>query len=134
VELASYLHDFTTIHDFEHINDHPIKGAKVADDLLRQFNYSDEIIGKVKDAILYHSKPQNAKNISLEAICLSNADAMSLLAKPLFWLYFGYAVKKRNYNDSIQSYVSWMEDNWKSMIEPAKEMMAEEYAFIKKMK
>lgn len=134
IELASYLHDFSVIYDFEHPNDHPIKGAKVIDDLLKQFSYSEQTICQVKDAILAHSKPQNSRQMSAEAICLSNADAMSQLAKPVFWLYYGYTVKNRNYKDCIKIYAKRMEDNWKTMIEPAKEMMAEEYTYLKKLK
>jgi uncharacterized protein len=134
VELASYLHDFAIVHNFEQSNEHHVKGAKVAEDLLIQFKYSDDIINKVRDAILMHLKPQNGKNVSTEAICLSNADAMSQLAKPLFWLYYGYTIKKKNYNDCIHTYIKSMEDNWQAMIEPAKEMMAQEYAAVQKLK
>ncbi len=134
VQLAAYLHDFSSVHNFELLNEHRVKEAKVADELLQQFNYSENIINQVKDTILKHSKPQNKKQLTAEAICLFNADAMSQLAKPLFWLYFGYTIKKRSYKECIEIYTKWMEDNWKNMIEPAREMMMEEYEFIKKLK
>lgn len=134
VELASYLHDFSAVHNFEHLNDHAINGSKMAEELLRQFKFSDEIVNNVMDAILTHSKPINNKKSSVEAICLSNADAMSQLSKPIFWLYFGYAIKKRSYNECIKVYMKWMEDNWATMIQPARDMMQEEYAFVKTLK
>lgn len=134
VELASYLHDFSAVHNFEHLNDHGIKGSKLPEDLLKQFKFSDQTISQVKDAIITHSKPPKGKITSDEAICLSNADAMSQIVKPFFWLYFGYTVKKRSYEECIKAYLKWMSNNWMIMIEPAKEMISEEYAFLQNIK
>lgn len=134
VELASYLHDFAAVHNFEHANDHHIIGAKAAEELLYQFKFSDDIISQVKEALLMHTKPQSKNGASIEAVCLSNAVAMSQLAKPSFWMYYGFTVKKKNYNDCIRKYVKWMEENWQTMIEPAREMMSTEYAALERIK
>ncbi len=134
VELASYLHDLSLVHDFEQPYDHRMKGSIPVDELLKQFKFSEETIDQVKEAILLNTKPLSGKKASIEAICLSNADAMSKLAKPFFWLYYGYNHKKRSYKEGIAVYLKWMEDNWKTMIDPAKEMMTENYEFLKYLK
>ncbi len=134
VELASYLHDFSLIHDFEQPYDHGIKGSMLVDELLKQFKFSDDTIDQVKQAILSSSKPLSGKNVPIEAICLSNADAMSKLAKPFYWLYYGYANKKRTYKEGITVYLKWMDENWKAMVEPAKEMMADNYEFLNNLR
>jgi uncharacterized protein len=133
VELASYLHDFSTVHEYEHSNSHTVKSSKKMDELLRQFKIPEDIISGVIEAVLNHSRPINSKKASVEAICLSNAEAMSQLSKPVFWLYYGYVVKKRTYEECIKVYIKWMEENWKTMIDPAKDMMTEEYAYLKKL-
>ncbi|MCX7772965.1 MAG: HD domain-containing protein [Clostridia bacterium] len=134
VELAAYLHDFSAVLDFEHINDHAIKGSKMADTLLRQFNYKEEKIQLVKQAIAHHSKPLKLNEGSLEAVCLSNADAMSQIAKPYFWLYFNFAVKKRSYEDGIKEYRQWMEANWQAMIDEARQIVEKDYEGVKQIK
>ncbi len=134
VELASYLHDFSSIYQFDHHYDHTIPGVHRIDGLLRQFKFSDETIARVLEVIAQYNKPNPVEGASKEAVCLINADAMSQLSKPLFWLYFGYTVKNKSYNEGITSYLKWMESRWKIMMEPAKEMMAKEYEHLKRFK
>ncbi len=134
VELSSYLHDFSSHHNFEHKNDHTLKGTKEIQDLLRQFKFSDDVIEQVLDTILANSRPYN-KNATKEAICLFNAEAMSLIAKPVFWIYYSNLINenKRSYKDNVRVYLDWVEDSWKNMIDAARDMMTEDYASLKNL-
>lgn len=134
VELASYLLDFSSVYQFDHHYDHTIPGLRGIEELLRQFKFSDETISGVLEVIAQYNKPNPMKGASKEAICVINAEAMSQLARPLFWLYYGYAVKHKSYNEGIASYMQWMESRWEMMIEPAKEMMTKEYELLKRLK
>lgn len=134
VELASYLHDFSVVYQFEHHYDHAIKSGNMIEGLLSQFKFPDETIRRVNEVIAQYDKATPSKEASNEALCLLNADAMSQLAKPLFWLYYGYTVKNKSYLQGIKSYLKWMDRQWEMMIEPAKEMMAKEYELLKGFK
>lgn len=134
VELASYLLDFSSVYQFDHHFDHAIPGVQRVEGLLRKFKFADETIEKVLEVIAQYNKPNPMKNASKEAICLINAEAMSQLAKPLFWIYYGYTVKRKTYNEGISSYLQWMESRWELMIPQAREMMAKEYELIKRLK
>lgn len=135
VELSSYLHDFSTHHNFEHKNNHTLEGSKKIQELLRQFKFSEDVIERVSDTILANSRPYNNKNLSKEAICLFNAEAMSLIAKPVFWIYYSNLLneKKRTYKDNVRVYLEWVDENWKHMIDAARDMMSEEYASLKEL-
>lgn len=132
VELASYLHDFSPVHNFDHKNDHAIKNPKLIQELLTRFKFSDSVIKEVTETIMANSRPINEK-ASIEVICLSNAEAMSQLAKPVFWIFYNDGTGQKPYKECVKSYVDWMEANWKTMISEARDMMAEEYDFLKKL-
>lgn len=134
VELSSYLHDFTVIHNFEHPHEHAIKGSGIADSLLKQFKYSDDIISRVNSTIASHIKHKGGDFDSNEALCLYNADIMSQLSKPLYWIYYSHTVKGRDYEEGIKTYLSWVEGKWQTMTEYAQKMMQQEYALIKALK
>jgi len=132
VELASYLHDFSSVHNFDHKTDHSIKNPKLIQELLSKFKFSESVIKGVTETIMANSRPINGK-ATIEAICLSNAEAMSQLAKPVFWMFFNNSAEQKPYKECVKTYIDWMESNWKTMISEARDMMAEEYAFLKKL-
>jgi len=75
VELAAWLHDIGSI-IFGREN-HQITGAKIAEEKLRELNYSEEKIAKVKKCILNHRGSTSNKKESVEEQIIADADAMS---------------------------------------------------------
>ncbi|NMA67001.1 MAG: HD domain-containing protein, partial [Clostridiaceae bacterium] len=113
LELSCYLHDFSPLHNFEHKNNHSFKNPKNIEEFLQKFKFSNQIIEQVKDTILANANPIRSKNATKEQICLFNAEAMSLLAKPVFWLYYSNSIaeNKRSHKDNLKVYIDWMEYN-----------------------
>ncbi len=76
VELAAWLHDIGTIVN-NRKEDHHITGAEIAEGKLRELNYSEEKIKKIKHCIFSHRASQQIKREIPEAIILADADSMS---------------------------------------------------------
>ncbi len=74
VEISILLHDMSSVRgDYE---DHHIKSAKIAEELLLKLNYPKEKIEQVKHCILAHRGSMNIKRETKEAQILADADAM----------------------------------------------------------
>ena len=76
VELAVWLHDITRIESLS--KNHNVTGAAKAENLLREMNYPQDIVEKVKHCILTHRcKDGDPKPESIEAKILASADGMA---------------------------------------------------------
>jgi uncharacterized protein len=75
VEIGAWLHDIARMLKVGTAADHHINGAKIAEELLKEFDYPDEKIKKVKDIVLHHRSSKNAENI--EELCVADADIIS---------------------------------------------------------
>ena len=135
IELAFYLHDFSPLHNFERKYSHNFKSSKSIEELLSKFKFPKNIIENICETISANASPVRRKNATKEQICLFNAEAMSLLAKPAFWLYYSNSIRenKMSYKDNLKTYIDWIEENWNNMIDEARDMMAEEYEFAKQL-
>lgn len=75
VMLGVWLHDLQRIRGKK--GDHAKIGAEEAEKVMKQFQYSKEVIKHVREIILSHSCDTKLKPKSLEGKILASADAMS---------------------------------------------------------
>ncbi|MFH1801755.1 MAG: HD domain-containing protein [archaeon] len=75
VELAGWLHDISSIICGR--ENHHITGAEIAEKKLKELNYPEEKIKKVKKCILNHRGSVNNFKKSIEEQIIADADAMS---------------------------------------------------------
>ncbi len=75
VELAAWLHDIGSIINGR--KDHHITGAEIAGKKLKELDYSEGKIEKVKHCILNHRGSQENNGNSMEAKIISDADTLS---------------------------------------------------------
>jgi uncharacterized protein len=75
VEIAAWLHDIGSI--IYGRKDHHITGAKIAEEKLKDLNYPEDKIKKVKQCILCHRGSNNLNGNSLEEKIISDSDAIS---------------------------------------------------------
>lgn len=103
VLLAAWLHDIgSMIHGREN---HHITSAKIATEKLKEFDYPQEKIKKVKDCILSHRGSQKIKSKTIEAQILIEADALSSLndITGLFQCAFSYEkLSRKEAKDSVR--------------------------------
>lgn len=125
--LSSYLHDISAVFDIKTLATHNKNSAEIAKDILLQNNYPKEKVEKVFQCIFRHTSPIKLEDGTVEEVCLSNADAISQIINPSFWLYFAFKIRNLNYEDGKNWYLSRINDNWNKLVEPAKNLIKNEY-------
>lgn len=133
VELSSYLHDIAAVQDIKALPTHNTLSAEAAEKILSHEGYNCEKIEAVKRTIISHTSPLKLSEASPEEVCLSNADAMSQITKPVYWLYFVFSIRNLSYEDGCKWINARVENNWKALIEPAKEMIEKEYLLVREL-
>ncbi len=134
VELSSFLHCFAAVTDFENSQSHTLNNLEVAHKLLSQFHYTEDKIKKIKLCLKNYGKPLKLGDASREEVCVSNAEMMSQIARPVFWLYFGYTVKKRTYQEGLENYIRSMDTGFRQLIPQAKVLVEDKYAFLRSLR
>ena len=129
--LSALLHDISAIRDIETLSDHAARSSEAAESLLRDLDYPRDRAGRIKQTILRHSTPIAPGEGSVEEVVLSNADAVSLIVSPSFWLYFAFRVRSMCYEEGLRWYSRRIAANWERMIRPAKDMVADRYEQIR---
>ncbi|MGE5363738.1 MAG: HD domain-containing protein [Bacteroidota bacterium] len=130
VLYASYLHDISAVHDISTLPVHNVRSAEMATELLASHGYDIDRTKMVSGCIKNHMTPLPIGSATPEEICLSNADAISQIVVPSFWLYFMYSVRKQSYQDGKIWLQKKIDSNWNSLIEPARELIEEKYNII----
>lgn len=75
VEIAAWIHDIGSI--VHGRKDHHVTGAKKAEDILREFGYPEERIGRVKDCVFHHRGSQGMELTTIEEQIVAEADSLS---------------------------------------------------------
>lgn len=125
--LAAYLHDIAAVQDFAVVPQHHLLGAEVARELLLRHNYPVERIGRVAGCIQAHNSPLAEGKGLPEEVCLSNADAMAQIARPVYWLYYAFQVRKFDFAAGRTWLRERYKKSWGLLIPPAREMISQEY-------
>lgn len=125
VELAAYLHDFSFVIDHTDFKQHEAKGMAIAEKLLKQFNYPQDKLEKVKLCILNHSSLTMAGEVSPEEACIANADVMSLIARPDYWINLSHLTSQ--VEDNSKWYYEQITKSWPLMMPSAKAIVEDRY-------
>ena len=94
VIIAAWLHDVASITDYNLYEEHHIHGAKMAKEILEKFDYDKEKTAQVQSCVLNHRGSISGERLSLEELCVADADAISHFDNVPSLLYLAYV--KRN--------------------------------------
>ncbi len=133
VELAAYLHDIAAVQDIAALPKHPALSAEIARKVLQDNGYPAERIERVAKCILSHAAPIQIGSGSLEEVCLSNADAMSQITRPAYWLYFAFRVRQLGFAEGTEWLRQRVENNWAALIPPARAVIDGEYRRVREV-
>lgn len=123
VEISSYLHDISAVMDISTLSYHADQSAEIAESILRNKSFDFDKIETIKQTIKSHSVPIKIGEGTLEEVCLSNADAISQIINPSYWLYFAFSVRRMSYEQGIEWYRKKVTMNMSGLIEQAKDMI-----------
>ncbi len=127
VELAAYLHDLAAVRDITTVSRHPMAGAEIARGILQEHGYPSERVERVARCIISHSSPVQVGGGLPEEVCLSNADAISQIVKPVYWLYYVFRVRQSGFTEGRDWLLRRVESNWTALIQPARDLIETEY-------
>lgn len=127
LELSAYLHDYSSIYNFKFASEHHIHSAKMAGEMLNDFNYPEDKIERIKQCILCHrgSKPRDKK--FLEDKILSSADAMSHFTELADMMYLTYGVHEYNTIEGAIWLKAKLLRSWRKVIPKGKIIIDNEY-------
>ncbi len=119
--------------DIDTLSRHSELSAEIAGYILGEKSYDTEKIEFVKNTIRSHSTPVQIGEGTLEEVCVSNADAMSQIINPTYWLFFAFSVKKMTYEQGVEWYIKRIRMNKKSLIGQAKYLINKRYSLVKSL-
>ncbi|MCK4551256.1 MAG: HD domain-containing protein [Candidatus Aenigmarchaeota archaeon] len=128
VELAAWLHDIGKLEGKR--ENHHITGAKRAEEILKNMNYPEETIEKIKHCILTHSTDKNYPPKTMEAKIVASADALSHFDNFLA-LAHSCAVRGESIDETKQTLSRKYESCWDKLMPEAKIMADAKYNAIK---
>jgi len=131
VEIASLLHDYAGIINYDFYEEHHIHGANEAEKLLKQFNYPQGKIELVKDCIIAHRGSKLKSKESKEAICVADADGMSHFDSIGSMFYLAFFSHKMNIDEANNWLMGKLERSWGKLSPEAKEIIADKYRACK---
>ena len=126
VELAAWLHDIGSI--MKKREDHQITGAKIAEDKLKELDYPENKIKKIKLCILNHRGSVNNKKESVEEKIIADADAMSHFDAIPGLFGAAYVNEKKNRTEAKESVKQKLIRSWNKLsFEESKKLVKPKY-------
>ena len=129
VELAALLHDIGRLKFGG--KDHEITGVPEAEKILKENNYSQDIINEVKHCVESHRGSKNIPPKTIIAKIIANADAMAHF--DVLPIFFYWRSNKQTFEEALKWTSDKIDRDWnkKLTLPEAKEMIKEKYKAIK---
>lgn len=131
--IAAWLHDIASITDYDLYEEHHIHGTKIADEILKKFNYNEEKIELVKVCILNHRGSIDNRRLSREEQIIADADAISHFDSIPSLLYLAYKEKNMSIEDGIEFVKSKLERSFRKLSDDSKDFYEEKFKNVMKI-
>ena len=131
--IAAWLHDIASITAYKLYKEHNIHGIKIADEILRKFNYDEDKIDLVKKCILNHRGSIDNKRLSKEEQIIADADAISHFDSIPSLLYLAYKEKNMSIEDGKEFVKSKLERSFNKLSDDSKIFYEEKFKNIMKI-
>ena len=130
-ETAALLHDYASILNEEWYPEHHIHGTRLAEEVLREYNYPEDRIEKVKYCIYTHRASKNIPRETVEAKIVASADGMAHFDNVSSLLHLVFVNDKMGIDEGTKVVLDKLERDWNKLMPEAKEMVKEKYDAIK---
>lgn len=127
VTIAAWLHDIAAVTDYKMYEEHHIHGAKIAEEILNDFNYDKEKTEIVKKCILHHRGSKPAEKSTAEEICVADADAISHFDSIPSLLYLAFVKKNLNISDGTDFVINKLKRSYSKLSDDGKAVYKEKY-------
>lgn len=126
VVIAAWLHDVVSVTDYNLYEEHHIHGGKMAKEL-EKFDYDKEKINQVQLCVLNHRGIISGERLSLEEMCVADADAISHFDSVPSLLYLAYVERKMSIEEGIVFVKEKLERSYYKLSDKSKEIYSEKY-------
>jgi predicted hydrolase (HD superfamily) len=127
VEIAALLHDYASISNKDWCEDHHIKGAELAEGILKRLGYPQDRIDRVKHCIYAHRGSKSIPRETKEAQCVADADAMSHFYNIPALMWVALVNKGLDAVAGKKWVADKLERSWNKLSPLAKEIVKEKY-------
>ena len=131
VLVSAWLHDIASIKG--HYEDHHIFGQDYAEEFLKKHNYPKERIEKVKHCIYAHRGSRDIPRETIEAECVSDADAMSHFNTIASLFYLAIKVRGLNTEEANKFVKEKLERSHKKLTSEGKSLIKDKYESVMKI-
>ncbi len=125
VQIAAWLHDIGSIKG--HYEDHHIAGQQFAEEFLKQHDYPQDKIDKIKHCIYAHRGSKDIPRETIEAQCISDADAMSHFNTVASLFYLAIHVRELETQESNDFVKSKLQRSYNKLTDIGKKLIQDKY-------
>uniref|UniRef100_A0A7C4M2P3 HD domain-containing protein n=1 Tax=candidate division CPR3 bacterium TaxID=2268181 RepID=A0A7C4M2P3_UNCC3 len=133
IELSALLHDYSSLVSKDFYEEHHIHSSRLAEEILKKFNYPKETIEKVKYCIFTHRASKEIKRESLEAKIVASANAMSHFSDVNSLFYLAFIIHKLDIEKGTKFVLTKLENSWKKVMPEGRAIIKEKYDAIKSL-
>jgi len=127
VIIAAWLHDVASIMDYNFYEKHHIHGAEMAKEILEKFDYDKAKIAQVQSCVLKHRGSISGERLSMEELCVADADAISHFDSVPSLLYLAYVERKMDIEEGISFVKQKLERSYNKLSDRSKEIYRTKY-------
>lgn len=127
VIIAAWLHDVASITDYNFYEKHHIHGAEMAKEILEKFDYDKAKIAQVQSCVLKHRGSISGERLSMEELCVADADAISHFDSVPSLLYLAYVERKMDIEEGISFVKQKLERSYNKLSDRSKEIYRTKY-------
>ena len=125
--IAAWLHDIASITNYDLYEEHHIYGAKIADEILKNFKYDENKIEIVKNCILNHRGSIENKRLAKEEQIIADADAISHFDSIPSLLYLAYKEKSLSIEEGAKFVKNKLERSFNKLSDDSKIFYEEKF-------
>lgn len=127
VALAALLHDVASVTNKDFTEEHHIIGARLAEEILAEYELTNEQIEMIKKCILNHRGSRLVDKTSPEEICVADSDAMAHFYSVPSLLRMVYVEKGMSIDDGSEFVYNKLERSFNKLSAKGKEIIRPHY-------
>ena len=127
VALAALLHDVASVTNKDFTEEHHIIGARLAEEILSEYELTNEQIEMIKKCILNHRGSRLVDKTSPEEICVADSDAMAHFYSVPSLLRMVYVEKGMSIDDGSEFVYNKLERSFNKLSAKGKEIIRPHY-------
>lgn len=127
VILSAWLHDIASVTDYSLYQEHHIHGAEIAKDILGRFSYDKEKIERVCGCIRNHRGSIESQRLTVEEMCVADADAISHFDNVPGLLYLAYGQRRMDMESGRAFVKNKLERSFRKLSRESREYYSQKY-------